>query len=154
MSLHQSVYYRKWKIHISRLRHHSITSQHSQILLHSNSTQKATKQFSYCSKRIHNPMETSTKMLYNLRPPKNYRINPLNVPYNQSTCALFIQLHGNRNTALISDTYSSYEDAASNPLFALLYKTRFLTLRRLMSYIYGAPILDVSRSHTTTHHSR
>ena len=29
-----------------------------------------------------------------------------------------------------------------------------LTLRWLMSYIYGAPILDVSRSHTTTHHSR
>jgi len=28
-----------------------------------------------------------------------------------------------------------------------------LTLR-LMSYIYGAPILNVSRSHTTTHHSR
>ena len=31
---------------------------------------------------------------------------------------------------------------------------RVLTLRRLMSYIYGAPILDVSRSHTTTQHSR
>jgi len=29
-----------------------------------------------------------------------------------------------------------------------------LTLRRLMSNIYGAPILDVSRSHTTTQHSR
>jgi len=29
-----------------------------------------------------------------------------------------------------------------------------LTLRLLMSYIYGAPIRDVSRSHTTTHHSR
>ena len=33
-----------------------------------------------------------------------------------------------------------------------------LTLRLLMSYIYiyiyGAPILDVSRSHTTTHHNR
>ena len=29
-----------------------------------------------------------------------------------------------------------------------------LTLRRLRSYIYGAPILDVSRSHTTTQHSR
>jgi len=26
-----------------------------------------------------------------------------------------------------------------------------LTLRLLMSYMYGAPILDVSRSHTTTH---
>ena len=31
---------------------------------------------------------------------------------------------------------------------------KLLTLRLLMSYIYGAPILDVSRSHTTTHHSR
>jgi len=29
-----------------------------------------------------------------------------------------------------------------------------LTLRRLMSYMYGAPILDVSRSHATTQHSR
>ena len=29
-----------------------------------------------------------------------------------------------------------------------------LTLRWLMSYIYGAPILDFSRSHTTTQHSR
>ena len=29
-----------------------------------------------------------------------------------------------------------------------------LPLRWLMSYIYGAPILDVSRSHTTTQHSR
>ena len=33
-------------------------------------------------------------------------------------------------------------------------KVKSLTLRLLMSYIYGAPILDVSRSHTTTHHSR
>jgi len=30
----------------------------------------------------------------------------------------------------------------------------YLTLRRVMSYIYGASILDVSRSHTTTQHSR
>jgi len=29
-----------------------------------------------------------------------------------------------------------------------------LTLRWLISYIYGAPILDVSRSHTTMQHSR
>jgi len=29
-----------------------------------------------------------------------------------------------------------------------------LTLRLLMSYIYGAHILDVSRSHTTTQRSR
>ena len=31
---------------------------------------------------------------------------------------------------------------------------KLLTFRRLMSYVYGAPILDVSRSHTTTQHSR
>ena len=29
-----------------------------------------------------------------------------------------------------------------------------LTLKSLTLYIYGAPILDVSRSHTTTQHSR
>ena len=38
-------------------------------------------------------------------------------------------------------------------------RVKSLTLRQLMSYIYiyiyiyGAPIRDVSRSHTTTHHS-
>ena len=33
-------------------------------------------------------------------------------------------------------------------------RVKLLTLRLLMSYIYGAPIIDVSRSHTTTQHSR
>jgi len=35
-------------------------------------------------------------------------------------------------------------------------RVKLLTFRLLMSYIYiyGAPILDVSRSHTTTQHSR
>ena len=37
-------------------------------------------------------------------------------------------------------------------------RVKLLTLRRLMSYIYiyiyGAPILEVSRSRTTTQHSR
>ena len=31
---------------------------------------------------------------------------------------------------------------------------KLLTFRLLMSYIYGGPILDVSRSHITTQHSR
>ena len=38
--------------------------------------------------------------------------------------------------------------------FISVIKSRHLTLRLLMSYIYGAPIIDVSRSHATTHHSR
>ena len=33
-------------------------------------------------------------------------------------------------------------------------RVKLLTFRLLMSYTYGAPILDVSRSHTTTQHSR
>ena len=33
-------------------------------------------------------------------------------------------------------------------------RVKLLTFRRLTSYIHGAPILDVSRSHTTTQHSR
>jgi len=33
-------------------------------------------------------------------------------------------------------------------------RVKLLTFRLLMSYIYGAPILDVSRTHTTTQHSR
>ena len=33
-------------------------------------------------------------------------------------------------------------------------RVKLLTFRLIMSYIYGAPILDVSRSHTTTQHSR
>ena len=33
-------------------------------------------------------------------------------------------------------------------------RVKLLTFRLLMSYIYGAPILHVSRSHTTTQHSR
>jgi len=35
-----------------------------------------------------------------------------------------------------------------------VHRNRCLTLRSLTLYIYGAPILDVSRSHTTTQHSR
>ena len=33
-------------------------------------------------------------------------------------------------------------------------RVKLLTFRLLVSYTYGAPILDVSRSHTTTQHSR
>ena len=38
-------------------------------------------------------------------------------------------------------------------LHVSMIRVKSLTLRLLMSYIYGAPILDVSRSHTTTNQS-
>jgi len=39
-------------------------------------------------------------------------------------------------------------------LHVSMIRVKSLTLRLLMSYIYGAPALDVSRPHTTTQHSR
>jgi len=47
---------------------------------------------------------------------------------------------------------------AHHSLHVSRIRVKSLTFRRLMSYIYiyiyGVPILDVSRSHTTTQHSR
>ena len=51
-------------------------------------------------------------------------------------------------------THSFYLRVCASPESEMLEHLATLTLRLLMSYIYGAPILDVSRSHTTTHHSR
>ena len=64
-------------------------------------------------------------------------INPLNAELNPVCCLL----------ALLG---------AHHFLHVSRIRVKSLTFRRLMSYvyIYGAPILDVSRSHTTTHHSR
>jgi len=39
-------------------------------------------------------------------------------------------------------------------LYVSRIRVKLLTFRLLISCIYGAPILDVSRSHTTTQHSR
>ena len=54
--------------------------------------------------------------------------------------------------SLSSQLFSLQHYSCGNDLNCLQLHT--LTLRWLMSYIYGAPILDVSRSHTTTQHSR
>ena len=91
-------------------------------------------------------------------------------PRNQAAAGLRLRPHGN-----IDRQYHSPLDlmAKLNPLkpelnpicylLALLahhffhvsrIRVKSLTIRLLMSYIYGAPILDVSRSHTTTQHSR
>ena len=66
--------------------------------------------------------------------PVDIRINPLNAELNP-ICHLL---------ALLGVHF----------LHVSRIRVKSLTLRLLMSCIYGAPILDVSRSHTTTHHSR
>ena len=63
-----------------------------------------------------------------------WHFNPLNPELNPICCLLALLAHHILHVSRI--------------------KVKSLNLRLLMSYIYGAPILDVSRSHTTTHHSR
>ena len=54
----------------------------------------------------------------------------------------------------VRQSFYFVRDVIQNHKIIISQNTAVLTLRRLMSYIYGAPILDVSRSHTTTQHSR
>jgi len=65
----------------------------------------------------------------------------------QRACRRFENVHRNFSEKLTKR--ENLEDLAVDG-------TAILTLRLLMSYIYIyiAPILDVSRSHTTTQHSR
>ena len=58
------------------------------------------------------------------------------------------------NTELNSICYLLALLGAHHFLQVSSIRVKLLTFRLLMSYIYGAPILDVSRSHTTTQHSR
>ena len=64
----------------------------------------------------------------------SFRINPLNPELNPICHLLALLAHHFLQVSRI--------------------RVKSLTLRLLMPYTYGAPILDVSRSHTTTHHSR
>jgi len=67
---------------------------------------------------------------------------------------LYKELQNNNNNASLASYYKDY----TKIMLMVIRKAKIiehdkLTLRQLMSYIYGAPILDVSRSHTTTQHS-
>ena len=64
-----------------------------------------------------------------------FQLNPLKAELNPMCCLL----------ALLG---------AHHFLHVSRIRVKSLTLRQVMLYIYGAPILDVCRSHTTTHHSR
>ena len=92
----------------------------------------------------YSPIRRASLCALNLIPIENpankaYVLNPLNPELNP-ICYLL---------ALIG---------AHHFLHVSRIRVKLLTLRRLMSciyiYIHGAPILDVSRSHTTTQHSR
>ena len=77
------------------------------------------------------------------------------VTYTQGTIRRNrIMSFGNAMQNTLQQLYS-YSNKSTNQMHqSLSFIACRLTLRRLMSHIYGAPILDVSRSHTTTQHSR
>jgi len=85
----------------------------------------------------HNMYLTYQLFVANLTPMSGYLFNPLNPELNP-ICYLLALL------------------GAHHFFHVSRIRVKLLTLRRLMSYIYiyGAPILDVSRSHTMTQHSR
>ena len=66
-------------------------------------------------------------------------------------CVLFLDVLAIHQSCIILYTLCTVISPVSQTEYP---RETLLTLRRLMSYIYGAPILDVSRSHTTTQHSR
>ena len=70
------------------------------------------------------------------------------------SCVPNSHLHRVTNTKSRIDTVISPDDGHIVARNMYRKEKNILTLRLLMSYIYGAPILDVSRSHTTTQHSR
>ena len=84
------------------------------------------------------------------------------VPTSTPTPALCLYVTVNARRTLFCDLYSQqlrslsicFPKITQFPAHDVGNSAERLTLRRLMSYIYGAPILDVSRSHTTTQHSR
>ena len=82
---------------------------------------------------------------------RNYRYLLRSNPEQHSSCLL-------RGGSLTSPSLKVQHSIRARDQITLSLKKSYikilLTLRRLMSYIYGAPILDVSRSHTTTQHSR
>jgi len=80
-------------------------------------------------------MDPWAVLVVNLVSTTGFQINPLNPELNP-TCYLLALL------------------GAHHFLHVSRIRVKSLILRLLMSYIYGAPILDVSGSHTTTQHIR
>jgi len=86
-----------------------------------------------CNQQIHSKWVTTSHIIMEIK--KSHKINPLKPELNP-ICYLLALL------------------GAHHFLHVSRIRVKLLTFRRLMSCIYGAPILDVSRSHTTTQHIR
>jgi len=77
-----------------------------------------------------------------------------NTPLSSNMADILVSLVNPLNAELNPICYLLALLGAHHFLHVSRIRVKSLILRLLMLYIYGAPILDVSRSHTTTHHSR
>ena len=77
------------------------------------------------------------------------QLYPLHTPTSH-----FQDIHFNPLNPELNPIYLLALLGAHHFLHVSRIRVKLLTFRLLMSYIYGAPILDVSRSHATTQHSR
>jgi len=84
---------------------------------------------------------------------KSYRYKSLHFILTERVLSFFGGLFNPLNAELNPICYL-LALLTQNFLHVSRIRAKSLTLRLLMSYIYGGHILDVSRSHTTTHHSR
>jgi len=71
---------------------------------------------------------------------------------NNLKITIFFQRHKYQDLTQYTSVTTNFK--SSHGHHVRINNGKELTLRLLMSHIYAAPILDVSRSHTTTHHGR
>ena len=102
------------------------------------------------------PIGKKTFLLYSHFIPCN-KVDTTNKNYSYNKKSLISFLHFNFPHSFLKGVSQTLKRRHLMEIIISFYPNNtggLLTLRRLMSYTYGAPILDVSRSHTTTQHSR
>ena len=144
---------------------------HPKIFAHATSSSKGTGGFSSRAQRLEFEVDHWAKLIVEVNREWSYTSTP---PYAFLACTgttvLFLLLPAYwRTSECRRHDRVNPLNAELNPICYLLallgahhflhvsrIRVKSLTLKLLMSYIYiyGAPILDVSRSHTTTQHSR
>jgi len=100
------------------------------------------------------PQHPALYCLQSMFPPRCQRLSLIPIQNNTQGCVSYNLIFNPLNPELNPICYLLALLGAHHFLHVSRIRVKLSTFRLLMSYIYGAPILDVSRSHTTTQHSR
>ena len=102
------------------------------------------------------PSQSCSSLIYLFRQPSNSSLSRFKTYNNETNITYIMQMFlkfNPLNPKLDPICYLLALLGAHHFFHVSRIRVKLLTFRLLM-YIYGAPILDVSRSHTTTQHSR